>query len=388
MTTYQTDPTRIEVIWGSRLLDEGFTSIPNLILRNYRKLGIEHGEWGLICTLLSYKHDARDPFPAHETLATSLCVSERQIRKWIDSLVAKGLLRIGRRRHTATKQFGPMVYNFGPLIDRTLVLVGDRSASKSGNKDYEIEYNNPLVPQVPVGDPAVLQVQNLPEPEVPLKRLVLKNKDTITTTMPSFVFEYTNAPEKNDRLDNTSISEQPTDSSHQAHSMAFSSDIHQASSCTSKQTSTTGLSIKDKLTQRDLNPYEEIEIRMQAQLQRPYIAKENDYRAIKELLVSGVPLDWILDGVDRVFEMRQDSQKRIHGFSYVAEVLKDEWAKELVKNEEVVQPIDFKNRAQNPQRDVSSSSTIKTRRPTTDSYTAVVEHDARYEAFYRLFPNG
>ncbi|MCF8567025.1 hypothetical protein LLE49_20090 [Alicyclobacillus tolerans] len=124
---------------------------------------------------------------------------------------------------------------------------------------------------------------------------------------------------------------------------------------------------------------------MQAQLQRPYIAKENDYRAIKELLISEVPLEWILKGIDSVFEMITESRKRIRGFSYVAEILKDEWAKEIVKNEEVVQTLDFKNRVENRQRAVSASSRIKTK-TAMNSATAVV-HDERYEAFYRLFPN-
>ena len=63
---------RLEAIWGHRLLDEGFLGIPNIIVRNYRKLGIEHGEFGFICTILTYKHDVKDPYPTEDKLAAHL----------------------------------------------------------------------------------------------------------------------------------------------------------------------------------------------------------------------------------------------------------------------------------------------------------------------------
>lgn len=158
--------TRIEVIWGSRLLDDGFTSIPNILIRNYRKLGISHGEWGLICTLLTYKHDARDPYPSQETLAEHLDVTVRQIKKWVESLVDKKLLFVGRRRNSTTKVFGSAVYNFKPLIQAALQLVGEQPLP-SGIEDWNIEYRDPSVLEVHVG-PGEPEVHLAPVPEVPL----------------------------------------------------------------------------------------------------------------------------------------------------------------------------------------------------------------------------
>lgn len=165
--------SQIEVIWGHRLLDEGFTSIPNIIIRNYRKLGIEHGEWGLICTLLTYKHDHRDPYPSQDTLAEHLNVSVRQIKKWIESLVAKQLLLVGQRRNTKSKQFGSAVYNFRPLIQATLQLLGEQPLPEP-EPSWDIEYRQPSalevhsvrsVPEVP--SDMELQVHPDPAPEVP-----------------------------------------------------------------------------------------------------------------------------------------------------------------------------------------------------------------------------
>ncbi|NOJ74073.1 helix-turn-helix domain-containing protein [Paenibacillus alvei] len=153
---------RMEVIWGTKLLDEGFTSIPNLLIRNYRKLKIEHGEFGFICQLLSHQHDARDPYPSRELLAAYLCCSSRQIDKWVKSLRTKGLLRTGRRRNVHNKQWDNTVYSFKPLLDSLLRLVGEKELpvpadefeviwddeEKGGNDPCEPEVRMDLNPQV------------------------------------------------------------------------------------------------------------------------------------------------------------------------------------------------------------------------------------------------
>ncbi|WP_157067117.1 helix-turn-helix domain-containing protein [Alicyclobacillus shizuokensis] len=167
---------KLEAIWGHRLLDEGFLAIPNIIVRNYRRLGIEHGEFGFICAVLTYKHDGRDPYPSQETLAEHLQCSTRQIRKWADSLEKKGLLLIGQRRNRQSKQFGNVVYNFRPLIEAALKLVGEKPLPAS-KEDWDVEYRQPVEPEVPA-EPQIpvelqvptgntgLQVPPVPELEV------------------------------------------------------------------------------------------------------------------------------------------------------------------------------------------------------------------------------
>lgn len=153
---------RIEAIWGVKLLDEGFLSIPNILVRNYRKLGIEHGEWGLICTILTYKHDTRDPYPSQETLAEHLGVSRKQIEKWTKSLHEKGLVLIGQRRNVNSKKFGNAVYNFRPLIDAALSLVGEKPLPSQVQNEWNIEYKKPS--ELEVG--AAMEPQVGTEPEV------------------------------------------------------------------------------------------------------------------------------------------------------------------------------------------------------------------------------
>jgi len=156
--------THIEVIWGNRLLDEGFTSIPNLLIRNYRRLNISHGEWGFICTLLTYKHDARDPYPSQETLAQHLDVSVRQIKKWVESLVSKQLLLVGQRRNAKSKVYGSAVYNFKLLIEASLNLLENDSCNEN-EIHWQVDYKQPSVSKVH-SDPRELKVHSDTTPEV------------------------------------------------------------------------------------------------------------------------------------------------------------------------------------------------------------------------------
>ncbi len=79
-----------------------------------------------------------------------------------------------------------------------------------------------------------------------------------------------------------------------------------------------------------------VEIRMIQHTGKRFIVKREDYKALKQLLASGIPLDFILTGIDRAFERNPD----ISTFRYCAKVITDLWGKELAKRESVA-PIDF-----------------------------------------------
>ena len=161
--------TRLEIMWGTRLLDDGFTSIPNILIRNYRKLGIEHGEWGFICTVLTFKHDHNDPYPSRKTLAEMLCCSERQIEKWVSSLVSKNLLLTGQRKNTTTQKWDNRVFNFKPLLDALMELIGDKPLPDP-EPDYDIVWDKkkPSVPEVHTApkSPSEPEVHAVSGPEV------------------------------------------------------------------------------------------------------------------------------------------------------------------------------------------------------------------------------
>jgi DNA-binding MarR family transcriptional regulator len=127
------------------------------------------------------------------------------------------------------------------------------------------------------------------------------------------------------------------------------------------------------------DPYVAVDDRMMQHLGRPYIAKENDYRAIKQLLASGVPIDFILDGIDYTFATF--AHKNIRSFAYCAEVIKQRWACELAKRQEV-DAVDW-NEYQ-PANPVKPSG--RTNRRQAVGNKKVHQRDERYAAFYELFP--
>ncbi len=320
----QNPSSTLEAIWGVRLLDEGFLGMPNLVVRNYRQLGIEHGEFGLICIILTYKHDSRDPYPSHETLAEHLQCSTRQVRKWIDNLEAKQLLRVGRRRNKESKQLGPMVYNFHPLIDAALLLVGEKPLPETTDQ-WDIEYQLPQEPevplaqnarkrpvelQVPVADLLEPQVLNL-GPEVPVNRIINKLKDDAYNA-------HTHAKEN---ISNPLQDIKPALGEFQG----TQNFISQAPAVSDTNYSTQGnlalaiSSIVDIPSDGDEpNPaYQAIETLATSLLQRPML-NALELNMIDDLLESGVVLETILQGIQESFELYQPkfSRDRIRSLQY------------------------------------------------------------------------
>ncbi|WP_191991812.1 sigma-54 interaction domain-containing protein [Bacillus aerolatus] len=89
--------------------NQPFSSLARLA-RHYRKLGITHGEWGLICAIFSYEADNWTFYISEEELAAHLECGTRQIRKWLYSLRKKEMLIVER----SWKKTG---YNFKPLME-------------------------------------------------------------------------------------------------------------------------------------------------------------------------------------------------------------------------------------------------------------------------------
>ena len=165
----------VEVVWGNQILDEGFTTIPNLIIKNYSKVGLTHGEFALLTIMFSFKHDANDPYPSQETLARIFYgdsyrpeSSLRALRKLLKSIEDKELLEVSYRYKDGKRVSNQ--YNFSPLIEACLKFVKQKDhnpvneikvAKKRSNKGKKLEEQKvPVVQEqkVPVDD----------EPEVPV----------------------------------------------------------------------------------------------------------------------------------------------------------------------------------------------------------------------------
>ncbi|QRF24867.1 helix-turn-helix domain-containing protein (plasmid) [Alicyclobacillus sp. TC] len=429
-TNTSIEKSPLEIIWGTRLLDEGFLGIPNIIVRNYRKLGIEHGEFGLLCCILTYKHDYQDPYPSHEKIADHLQCSTRQVRKWIDSLESKNLLMIGRRRNKTNKQLGTMVYNFKPLIDSALKLVGEHPLPNPVD-DWEVEYQKPVVPevplepQVPVGPnhPVELEIPVGTGPEVPLNRSLnrsINNKNNNNAHARAIYIDITvenQEAEEKDFSTSTLFSDMPTSSSSSPSNTMKDYDWDKNENPeTIASLEMNQEPIYTMIGQAALEPiWEEIpnpkepnhtdfhsqvvepacqafEQKIMIYLGRPFVVREEDYRKLVSLLASGVPKTFILEGMDHAFkqfELYHPGKKLRAPAAYCLAVIESQWELELAKRSEPTL-ISFETKANNGDQ-ATTHQRSRTSYRSNDVHLSINSpkpKDPRYPAFYELFPDG
>lgn len=122
------------------------------------------------------------------------------------------------------------------------------------------------------------------------------------------------------------------------------------------------------------DPYQAVEWHMRRYVPK-YTTSKGDTRSVQALLNQGIPLDYVLAGIEYTFAQYPD--KYIHSFSYIAKVILDRWSVEM----------DRKSLSER------STSLSKKRRPSREPSSTVqtkhkmAERDERYKNFYDLFPD-
>jgi hypothetical protein len=116
MIVKKQDKTTIVQIWGE-ILDEGFTSVPNILLRYRSKLGLKSHHLALVIDIMSFKWDEDNPFPSYSTLAQRANITERGIRKIIHELERLNLL-IRTPRFDETGAQITTIFDFRPLVQK------------------------------------------------------------------------------------------------------------------------------------------------------------------------------------------------------------------------------------------------------------------------------
>ena len=112
---------RLVVRFGNELLQDGFTSVPNLVLTNYAILGITAAEMMFSIHVWQYWWTEKDPYPALQTIADRMSVTRRQVRNYTQSLKQKGYLVVNERADPSLGQL-TSEYDFGPLLDAVLFV--------------------------------------------------------------------------------------------------------------------------------------------------------------------------------------------------------------------------------------------------------------------------
>lgn len=93
----------IRVTMEDIILDAGFTMVPNILIENYTKMGLQDRHIVVIITLLKFARIKRRPFPAQKTIATITGQSERTVRRVIYDLKMKGYISICKRYYRDKK---------------------------------------------------------------------------------------------------------------------------------------------------------------------------------------------------------------------------------------------------------------------------------------------
>ena len=82
--------------WTESLAEDGFVPVVNYFLDHYHELKpyeLTHGEAMFVIHLMRYKWTEESPHPAFKTLARLMGVSDKQTRRYAQSLETKRLLR-------------------------------------------------------------------------------------------------------------------------------------------------------------------------------------------------------------------------------------------------------------------------------------------------------
>lgn len=141
MTQKKQDKSKIIQIWGD-ILDEGFTSVPNLLLRYRSILGIKPQHLSLIIDIMSFKWDIYSPFPSYTTLAKRAGVDERTIKRITQDLEELGFLIKEPRFDEISGAQITTIFDFRPLVkklteERNRILEENtKNTHHTGNFDW------------------------------------------------------------------------------------------------------------------------------------------------------------------------------------------------------------------------------------------------------------
>lgn len=117
MTILGNKKGNITAAFGAELLLKGTTSIPNLLLLYYKKMGITESEMMLLIMLFHFREDMKDYYPSAARLAENMTMDEYKIRNDLVSLMEKQLLAITQKFNHDTNSVHN-AYDFTPLYER------------------------------------------------------------------------------------------------------------------------------------------------------------------------------------------------------------------------------------------------------------------------------
>jgi len=112
-------------IFGNKVMDHGYTGVPNILVRAQSRIGISTTQFNIIVQLLSYWiYPDRPPFPGKKELANRMGINPVTLRKNIAELEKAGLIKRVQRK-TSAGDYGSNTYKLDGLIKKLQSLVPD-----------------------------------------------------------------------------------------------------------------------------------------------------------------------------------------------------------------------------------------------------------------------
>ncbi len=103
--------------FGSDLILEGITGVPNLLLKYYPKLGITDSEMMLIIQLVHLQTATNQHFPSLDVLARFMSREKTKIRADLAGLIEKGIVKINHCYSETADEIVP-AYSYEPLFEK------------------------------------------------------------------------------------------------------------------------------------------------------------------------------------------------------------------------------------------------------------------------------
>lgn len=117
-------------IFGTKVMDHGYTGVPNILVRAQSRIGISTTQFNIIVQLLSYWIDPdRPPFPGKKELANRIGINPVTLRKNIAALEQAGLIEREQRK-TPAGDYGSNTYRLDGLISKLQSLAPDFDAER------------------------------------------------------------------------------------------------------------------------------------------------------------------------------------------------------------------------------------------------------------------
>ncbi|WP_239254507.1 DnaD domain-containing protein [Listeria ilorinensis] len=133
-------------------IKEGQLSISQVLLANYKVLSLNETEMMLLIQIESYRA-AGNPFPSVEELTIRMTLSQGEIMKLIETLIARGFLAL---THHEERQILTEAYSLEPLWEKLWLLYEEKDLTGRINQQvkeetnlyrlFESEFGRPLSP--------------------------------------------------------------------------------------------------------------------------------------------------------------------------------------------------------------------------------------------------